>query len=68
MRLDHRYRISAARSSDGGTVTVVMQHLKLSDPPYTLAESPGRMVDMSNREFSALVDALVALRDRIEAE
>lgn len=47
-------------------VTVVMQHLRLSEPPYSEAEAPGRIVGMTLDQFSRFVDALVTLRDTVK--
>lgn len=51
----------------GPKAAVWMQHLDLSDPPYTLGSLPGRSIDMAPDEFSAFVDGLVALRDHLRA-
>jgi hypothetical protein len=67
-REDHTYRICATAFAQHGGVLFTMQHLKISDPPYTLATAPGRMVDTEFEEFSEFVDGLVAMRDKMRGE
>lgn len=65
-RCNDVYR-AGALSHDDGTVTLVMQHLQISDPPYTAASCPGRMITMTFEEFSRYVDAVVNMRDKMKA-
>lgn len=63
LRWDETVRIIATAPTTGNLdrdeIDVWMQHLKNPSPLY------GRGVTMSFREFSAFVDALSALRDRL---
>lgn len=63
-RCNDVYRAGAATHDDG--VLLLMQHLDLSDPPYSAASAPGRTIVMTRDEFSQYVDALVGLRERLK--
>lgn len=65
-RCNDVYR-AGAMSHDDGTITLVMQHLQISEPPYTRATCPGRMITMTFEEFSRYVDAVVSMRDKMKA-
>lgn len=65
-RCNDVYRVGAM-SSESGIVTLIMQHLSMSNPPYRPEAMPGRLVTMTFDEFSCYVDALVNLREKIKA-
>jgi hypothetical protein len=41
-------------------VRIYMQHLNLSNPPYTLASMPGRTITMTHADFGRFLDGLAA--------
>lgn len=47
------------------SISLCMQHLTLSAPPYAYAESPGRHMFMTREAFSHWVNELVEMRDRL---
>lgn len=71
---DDCYRIGASyytpreRGDCSHAMHFCMQHLKLSNPPYSYASLPGRIVGMTIDEFSQLVDELAKLRDSVKRE
>lgn len=61
-----RYRVSFLADQRDDHVSLCVQHLRLSDPPYNTPSMPGRIVDMTRDEFLQFVDALVVLREKIK--